>query len=411
MSVNSLQSDTLKNTFLVVTDLSEHMEEEVKRYTSELELAQIALSESEQRWATTLASIGDAVIATDMLGKIKFMNRVAEELTGWNLNEASGRKVQEIFKIVNEYTNKIVEDPVTKVLEKGMIVGLANHTILIRKDKTEVAIDDSGAPIKDKAGKISGVVLIFRDITTRRTAEKALDHQKAVTQKERDRLSSLVNSITDEVWFADTQKKFILANPSAAKEFKLDVSAKSVDVENLATSVEVYRSDGSVRPVEEAPSLRALKGEVIKNQEEIIKTPATGELRTRQVSSAPVRDTRGAIIGSVSVVRDVTEQKKTQEALKESEHLYRTVFDNSQDGFQLIELIYDENGKPIDHKFLKVNHAYEKIIGVEAKDILDKSARYISPNIEPHWLEVPDRVTKTGISEHVELYNKDINKT
>ncbi|HSQ48397.1 MAG TPA: PAS domain S-box protein [Candidatus Deferrimicrobiaceae bacterium] len=179
MSVNSLKSDTLNNTFLVVTDLSEHMEEEIKRYTHELENAQIALSESEQRWATTLASIGDAVIATDTLGKIKFMNGVAEELTGWTLNEASKRPVQEIFKIINELSRKTVDDPISKVLEKGMIVGLANHTILIRKDKSEVAIDDSGAPIKDKEGKITGVVLIFRDITERRKAEDSLKRSEA----------------------------------------------------------------------------------------------------------------------------------------------------------------------------------------------------------------------------------------
>ena len=72
--------------------------------------------------------------------------------------------------------------------------------------------------------------------------------------------------------------------------------------------------------------------------------------------------------------------------------------------------MYDEHGKPYDHKFLKVNHAYEEIIGVKAEDILDKTARYISPNDEPHWFEVPDRVIKTGKSEHVELYNKDIDK-
>ena len=108
---------------------------------------------------------------------------------------------------------------------------------------------------------------------------------------------------------------------------------------------------------------------------------------------------------------DITERKKAEEALKESEHLYRTVFDNSQDGFQLIELIYDENGKPYDHKFLRVNRAYEKIIGVKAKDITGKTARRISPNCESYWFEVPDRVAKTGKSEHVELYNRDINKT
>jgi PAS domain S-box-containing protein len=108
---------------------------------------------------------------------------------------------------------------------------------------------------------------------------------------------------------------------------------------------------------------------------------------------------------------DITVRKKAEEALKESEHLYRTVFDNSQDGFQLIELLYDENGKPYDHKFLRVNRAYEKIIGVKAKDVTGKTARYISPNCESYWFEIPDRVAKTGKSEHVELYNRDINKT
>jgi PAS domain S-box-containing protein len=120
---------------------------------TDLEKAQTSLRESEQRWATTLASIGDAVIATDVSGKVTFMNGVAEELTGWTLSEASQKPVKTVFKIINEQTRSEVEDPVIKVLEKGMIVGLANHTVLIRKNGTEIAIDDSGAPIRDKEGK------------------------------------------------------------------------------------------------------------------------------------------------------------------------------------------------------------------------------------------------------------------
>jgi PAS domain S-box-containing protein len=140
------------------------------------------LKESEQRWVTTLASIGDAVIATDMEGRIMFMNGVAEELTGWTLIEASQKPVKQIFNIVNEQTRKEVEDPVAKVLERGVVCGLANHTVLVRKDKTEVAIDDSGAPIIDKDGKITGVVLIFRDITERKKAED--DRAKAQVKLE-----------------------------------------------------------------------------------------------------------------------------------------------------------------------------------------------------------------------------------
>jgi PAS domain S-box-containing protein len=141
---------------------------------TDLERAQTSLRDSEQRWATTLASIGDAVIATDLLGKITFVNGVAEELTGWTLSEAIGRQVKDVFNIVNEQTREDVENPIYRVLKEGMIVGLANHTILIRKDRTEVPIDDSGAPIKDKDGVITGVVLIFRDISERKEAEEAL---------------------------------------------------------------------------------------------------------------------------------------------------------------------------------------------------------------------------------------------
>lgn len=144
--------------------------------------AEASLKESEQRWVTTLASIGDAVIATDMEGRIMFMNGVAEELTGWTLIEASQKPVKQIFNIVNEQTRKEVEDPVAKVLESGVVCGLANHTVLVRKDKTEVAIDDSGAPIIDKDGKITGVVLIFRDITERKKAED--DRAKAQVKLE-----------------------------------------------------------------------------------------------------------------------------------------------------------------------------------------------------------------------------------
>ena len=133
-----------------------------------------ALREAEQRWATTLSSIGDAVIATDVEGRVTFMNAVAEGLTGWTLAEASTKPITGVFHIINERTRENVESPVEKVLREGIIVGLANHTILVRKDGTEVSIDDSGAPIRDKDGRTTGVVLVFRDITGRRQAEAAL---------------------------------------------------------------------------------------------------------------------------------------------------------------------------------------------------------------------------------------------
>jgi PAS domain S-box-containing protein len=175
ISVNSLKMEKTTTTFIVATDLTEHMEEEVKRYTTDLEKAGVALFESEQRWSTTLASIGDAVIATDVDGKITFMNAVAEDLTGWSLSEASQKHVSQVFNIICEDTRLKVDDPVRKVLKKGLVIGLANHTILLRKDGTEIPIDDSGAPIRAKDGRVTGVVLIFRDIRVRKELEKKLE--------------------------------------------------------------------------------------------------------------------------------------------------------------------------------------------------------------------------------------------
>jgi PAS domain S-box-containing protein len=153
------------------------------------------LRESEQRWATTLASIGDGVIATDVDGRITFMNDVAEKLTGWTLGEAAMKPATAAFTIVNEHTRKEVESPITKVLREGMIVGLANHTILIKKDGTEVPIDDSGAPIRDKEGKSIGVVLVFRDITERKKNETALADQAALLQERASQLEAVNNEL------------------------------------------------------------------------------------------------------------------------------------------------------------------------------------------------------------------------
>ena len=132
------------------------------------------LKESQQWLTTTLKSIGDAVIATDINGCVIFMNPIAESLTGWKQKEASGKHLKKVFNIINEKTGKQVDDPVTRVLREGIVVGLANHTLLISKDGTRRSIDDSGAPIKDENGKIIGVVLVFRDVSEKRRIEQEL---------------------------------------------------------------------------------------------------------------------------------------------------------------------------------------------------------------------------------------------
>jgi PAS domain S-box-containing protein len=126
------------------------------------------LSESRERLRVTLHSIGDAVIVTDADGKINFLNSVAERLTQQTQEQAIGKPLDEVFKIVSEETRLTTESPFSKVMRLGTIVGLANHTLLIRPDNSEIAIDDIGAPIRNSEGQVFGVVLVFRDVTEQR---------------------------------------------------------------------------------------------------------------------------------------------------------------------------------------------------------------------------------------------------
>jgi PAS domain S-box-containing protein len=238
LSINTMLLNELSTVYLVATDITERKQAEaalqkahdeleikVQERTAELvtvneelhaeiterELVEEALRESEQRWATTLASIGDAVIATDVESRITFMNAVAEELTGWALVEASTRPVAEVFNIINERTRQAVENPFARVLSQGIVIGLANHTILVRRDGTEVPIDDSGAPIKDGDGRTMGVVLIFRDITERKWAEEAL-------RKAHDELEIRVRERTEELEEANVELEAEIAERERAEQ-------------------------------------------------------------------------------------------------------------------------------------------------------------------------------------------------
>ena len=150
------------------------------------------LAGKRERWAVTLGSIGDAVIASDTDGRVTFLNPMAEVLTGWSQAEAAGKPVKEVFRIVNEYTRAVVDDPVSKVLQTGLVVGLANHTVLLRKGGGELPIDDSGAPIRDSDGRAIGVVLIFRDITERKQAEEALRESESFYRQTLESIPGMV---------------------------------------------------------------------------------------------------------------------------------------------------------------------------------------------------------------------------
>ncbi|WP_020474467.1 ATP-binding response regulator [Zavarzinella formosa] len=139
------------------------------------------LRENEQWLAATLGSIGDGVIATDTNGRVRFMNGLAEHLTGWSQADALGRDVREVFQIIGEGSRKPVLNPILDAISKGEPATLAPDTLLINRGGKELSIDDSASPIRDASGEVSGAVLVFRDITERKRLE---DHLRQAQKME-----------------------------------------------------------------------------------------------------------------------------------------------------------------------------------------------------------------------------------
>jgi PAS domain S-box-containing protein len=162
----------------------------------------------------TLSSIGDGVITADAEGRVNYLNPVAEKLTGWTLAEAAGVEVERVFRIINETTREPVEQPVRKVIERGLTVGLGNHTLLIARDGSERPIDDSAAAIKDARGDVVGVVLIFRDITERRQAERAIESAREYAE-------SIVTTVREPLLILDSLLRVRSANRSFYDAFRV----------------------------------------------------------------------------------------------------------------------------------------------------------------------------------------------
>ena len=171
--------------------------DELSKENLRRKLLEEALRQQRAWFEVALSSIGDAVIATDEAGRITFINPVAEGLTGWRKHEAIGQTLETVFQIINEETRRHVEDPVSKVIQKGAIVGLANHTLLIDKNGVERSIDDSAAPIRDSQGSMIGVILIFRDISERRKDEAKLQQSQQDLQERVQELEQFHDIVVD----------------------------------------------------------------------------------------------------------------------------------------------------------------------------------------------------------------------
>ncbi len=324
-----------------------------KNIYMELFVKEKELREYHEEFRTILYSIGDGVITTDTLGKINKMNHVAEELTGWTEAEAVGKPIEIVFNIINGTTRAIVENPIFKVLEKGIIVGLANHTLLISKDGREFPIADSGAPIRDEEGNIEGVVLIFRDKSEEHKAEKIIRQNEA--RLKRAELASKSGN-----WELHLDSKKIIASEGAGKIYGVDWTEVDYDLVKKVPLPEY-------RVVMDKAIINLIEDNIPYNIEYKIKALDTGEIK--DIHSIAEYDKENKIL--FGVIHDITEQKK----LEQSRFQLLNIIDKS------LNEIYIFNSDTL--KFEYVNNGALENLGYNAKEILS-----LTPlNIKPEFTE------------------------
>jgi PAS domain S-box-containing protein len=291
----------------------------LRRHFVARDRAQATIAAQGERLRTTLASIGDAVITTDVDGRVTNLNAVAEALTGWSSAEAEGESLERVFAIVNESSRAEVENPAARALREGRVVGLANHTLLIRKDGVETPIDDSAAPIRGSDGVVLGCVLVFRDISERKASERALGEARA-------RLQRVVTDMAIPTMVYAEDGTIVLVN-------RAWTTVTGYTAEELATLPEWTRRAYGTRAAmmnTVIGALFALTESIDSGEREI--TTASGEKRIWHFVTAPLgRDERGRRMLVTNAI-DVTERRRLDTAVVASEARMRLAMDAANYG-------------------------------------------------------------------------------
>jgi PAS domain S-box-containing protein len=319
-----------------------HTTIEMALYRNELEQK---IKENEAWYGTTLRSLGEAVIATNTNGAIRFMNAAAESLTGWRLSEGQGQDLFKVFQTVEESAKGKNVNPVEQILKNKVTAVLKNHAVLISRDRKEIPIDESASPIKDERGITVGVVLVFQDVSERKRNQEALRSSQEYSQ-------NIISSSLDMIVAVDLDRNIVEFNKAAEKTFgykKEEVLGKHIDIlyadHAISTSVnKTMEGDGQ-------------------GVMQIFNRRKNGEVFPALLSSAVLKNARGEKIGFMGVSRDITDVRKAEGALKAAQEYAQNIVDSSLD--MIIAADKDQN-------IMEFNHAAEETFGYTAQEIIGK---------------------------------------
>lgn len=309
--------------------------------------------------ATTLNSIGDAVITTDYEGKVMLMNPIAEKLTGWKTEDAVGRSLTEVFHIINAITRQTVENPVKKVLSTGKVVGLANHTVLISKDGKEYHIADSAAPIVDQTTKsFNGIVMVFSDVTDKYILQKKLEESEFIFRR-------LYEASADPILLLD-DSGFFDCNEATLKLLGYSNKSELIGKQPWEISPE-FQPDGSNSLEKAFLMIRKALNEGYNKFEWTHLTKDGNEVFIEVMLTPILLNGKQTFY---TVMRDITEKKLSEKNLIASELKFRNLFEKHS----AIELIVD----PENLTFVEVNFAAEKFYGYSREQFIGESVTLIN---------------------------------
>ena len=253
----------------------------------------------------TLSSIGDAVVVTDIEGRVTSLNAVAETLTGWATPEAAGHPLDQVFHIVNETTRAPVANPALRALREGTTVGLANHTVLIARDGTEKTIDDSAAPIRAEDGAVSGSVLIFRDVSERRRLEREVASRLLAARQ----LAAIVESSDDAIVRKSLDGMIQSWNAGAERLFGYTPD------EAIGRHISLVIPPD--RLAEEDGIIASLKAGRRVDHFETERCHKSGRRIWVSLTISPIVDDAGHVVAASKIARDVTEKRGMEDSLRQ----------------------------------------------------------------------------------------------
>jgi PAS domain S-box-containing protein len=351
-----------------------------------LEQKSAELQQQREWFEVTLASIGDAVITTDVNAKITYLNPVAESMTGWHSGQATGEPLQQVFRIVNEYTQQIVENPIGKVLQTGTIVGLANHTALIDKSGRVIPIEDSAAPIRDARGKISGAVMVFHDVSDRRRAEEALRASQV-------RLRAIFDQAAVGIVVTDSDNQLLEANQRFC-----EILGYSLEELQRLLFTQIINPDDLPEILAQIREL--LTGQITNCAFEKRYIRKDGSAVWGRTTFTPLSEANGETRRIIGIIEDITDRKAAEDALNDARVQAHKIQSH------LAAIVESSNdaiiSKTLEGVISTWNQAAERIFGYAAEEVIGKPITLLIP--PTHIDEEPVILQKLRAGERIEHY-------